>query len=99
MSKKQEGKVNVSWGWGYVVSQAQISFVQGRMLTLIESFGMNEKQEKAVKDLICQELWRVYEGAVTLDSEQHTKLRVDSSDRIVSSGVKNLTPVNSVKIN
>jgi hypothetical protein len=82
MSKNNKVPVNSSgWGWGYVIGQDQIGFVQGRLLTLIESFGMKDTQEKAAKDLVSQELYRLYEGAITLDTETHSKLRVEAMNK------------------
>jgi len=79
----------LAWSWGYVIDQRQISFVQGRLLTLIESFGMKDTQEKAAKDLVSQELYRLYEGAISLDSEEHTKLRLEAMKKTTGSGQLN----------
>lgn len=76
MAKKHDESL-VGWGWGYVIAQDQILFVQGRLLTLIESFGMKDTQEKAAKDLVSQEVYRLYQGAITLDGEAHSKLRIE----------------------
>ena len=40
-------------------------YLVGRLLTLVESFGMRESQESAVKSLVKQE---VYEALVSYDS-------------------------------
>lgn len=85
-NNSQPSATGIGWGWGYVVSQDQISFVQGRLLTLIESFGMKDTQEKAAKDLVSQELYRLYEGAITLDGETHTKLRLEDMNKIQGAG-------------
>jgi hypothetical protein len=85
MSKKNVNPSPVGWGWGYVISQDQIGFVQGRLLTLIESFGMKDTQEKAAKDLVSQEVYRLYEGAISLDGEAHSKLRLEDMNN--ASGV------------
>jgi hypothetical protein len=87
MKNKQLEELTPGWGWGYVIAQAQISFVQGRLLTLIESFGLKDSQEKAAKDLVSQELWRVYEGAISLGSKEHSRLRVEYANASIPQGV------------
>ncbi|MDE2098534.1 MAG: hypothetical protein KGL39_14870 [Patescibacteria group bacterium] len=93
MSKNKQStnpSPTTGWGWGYVIAQDQISYVQGRLLTLIESFGMKDTQEKAAKDLISQALWEIYHGAITLDTETHSKLRIEDMGK--TSGVGSTIP-------
>lgn len=42
---------------GYIVTDAQLSYLEGRLLTLVDSWGLKDSQEKAGKDLLRQELW------------------------------------------
>lgn len=42
---------------GYAVPNHQIDYLVGRVCTLVEAAGMSTSQEKAVKDLIRQEIY------------------------------------------
>ena len=43
-----------------LVSGEEVSFLEGKLKTLIESFGMSEKQEKSSKDMAQMVLWDWY---------------------------------------
>ncbi len=82
MSKNKEGG-NVSsnslpypYESVYAISPYQLSHLEGRLLTLIESWGMKESQEKSVKDLVRKELWDIVTPCFIISSEDHTALRV-----------------------
>jgi hypothetical protein len=51
-------------GGGYVMSGSDVDHLVGRVLTLIETLGLNESQEKAIKDLARQELWAPFNSNV-----------------------------------
>ena len=60
----------------YALSQYQLSHLEGRILTLIESWGLKETQEKAVKDLVKNELWNMVSPCFIISAEDHTALRI-----------------------
>lgn len=62
---------------GYVIQQESISALQGRLLTLIEAIGLPEGQEKAVKDLVKNELWKLCDYVVWCPSDLHIKIWKD----------------------
>jgi hypothetical protein len=43
-----------------LVSNQDVSFLEGKIKTLIESFGMRENQEKSAKDMAQMVLWDWY---------------------------------------
>jgi len=64
------------YGGGWIIQDYQIQNLEGRLLTFIESFGLRESQEKAVKDLVRQEVWNlISSNCFWLGSEEHTALR------------------------
>lgn len=44
-------------GGGYIFSGHGVDHLVGRVLTHIETLGLRESQEKAIKDLLKQEIW------------------------------------------
>lgn len=42
-------------------NKERFDYFLGRVLTLIETLGLNETQEKAFKDIIKQEVWSLWE--------------------------------------
>lgn len=52
----------------------------GKLLTLAETWGMSEKQEKAVKEMIRQEVYRAFDTAWILGEETHYQLRKKAYD-------------------
>lgn len=59
----------------YAISDYQLSHLEGRLLTLIESWGMKDTQEKSVKDLVRKELWDLVQPCFIISAEDHTALR------------------------
>ncbi len=39
----------------------KVEYLLGRIMTITETLGLNEKQEKAFKDIIKQEIWSFWE--------------------------------------
>ena len=75
MSKSPE-KSKVSYGTGYAVTEGFIPTLEGQLLTLVESFGLKETQEKAAKDLVRQTIWKaVYGYAVVIGERTNTAIR------------------------
>jgi hypothetical protein len=75
MSKKETPEL-VGYGSGYVINDYQLSHLEGRLLTLIESWGLKETQEKACKDLMRNELWGLLNPCFIISGEDHTALRI-----------------------
>lgn len=44
----------------YLVNGYTVDHLVGRVLTLIETLGLKDSQEKAVKDLVRQEIWQPF---------------------------------------
>jgi len=42
-------------------NKERFDYFLGRILTMIETLGLNENQEKAFKDIIKQEVWSLWE--------------------------------------
>lgn len=55
---------NVSSGLGYLLYQHNINNMLGKVLTLVETLGLKESQEKSMKELVKQEIWNSVEGSV-----------------------------------
>jgi hypothetical protein len=54
-----ENESKLSYGFGYVIQENEPAYLIGRLLTIIDSLGLKETQEKAVKDLIKNEVWGI----------------------------------------
>lgn len=54
---KSTDERTVGYGPGYVIDSNSPDFLVGRLLTIIETLGLSEKQEKATKDLIRSEVY------------------------------------------
>lgn len=46
----------LGYGSGYVITDNELNHLSGRLLTLIETLGLKDKQEKSIKDLVRQEV-------------------------------------------
>ena len=44
-------------GEGFVLPNHALEYLVGRLLTLVEAFGLNERQEKSAKELVKQEVY------------------------------------------
>lgn len=76
--KTNKPEPELSYGWGYVIGQSEISYLEGRLLTLIDSLGLRETQEKAIKDLVKQEIWSALSRGLLLEPKKHTEIQVKS---------------------
>jgi len=59
----------VAVGHGYVLPEHQINTLIGKLLTLTETLGLQEKQEKSFKDIIKQAVWSNVRDMKHIDSE------------------------------
>lgn len=64
---------------GRILEDGNFSFLEGRLLTIIETIGLNPNQEKAVKDLIKQEIWNAFNSGQYISSEQFTNVIVQNA--------------------
>lgn len=56
------GSSGTAIGGGYIFSGNRVDHLIGRVLTHIETLGLRESQEKAIKDLLKQEIWAPFNG-------------------------------------
>ncbi len=63
---------------GWLIHDYAIQHLEGKLLTLIESWGLKDSQEKAVKDLVRQEVWSVIHGAEYVSDKQADKIREEN---------------------
>ena len=81
MSKKEENKfrdsgfINEGWGSALLVFEGTSERLVGRLLTIIETLGLGDKQEKATKSLVRQEVYNSLDDAWIIGEEDHTLLR------------------------
>lgn len=61
-----------SKGNGYVIGGDNPDYLVGRLLTIIESIGLQDGQEKAVKSLIRSEVYGQLETTVHIDGSLRT---------------------------
>lgn len=76
---KNNGPDQAKWPPGYVIEDSSVSYLEGRLLTIIESLGLNPNQEKAVKDLVRNEAWQVLNHASYITAEQHTQIQKENA--------------------
>lgn len=81
MQKNIEDITNVDYGYGLVIPETKVSYLVGRVLTIIEALGLKDTQEKSLKDLLQNEIYKINsyeEGArhitPNLNSEIHRVL-------------------------
>ncbi len=56
---------------GYVIKEAQIKHLEGKLLTHIEAMGLNDSQERAAKSLVSQVVWDLLEPSyIWIDGNQ-----------------------------
>ena len=65
--KSRDSQVGI--GNGYVIPEHQISNLIGKLLTLVETLGLQEKQENSFKDIIKQAVWSNVRDNKPVDSE------------------------------
>ena len=73
MSKKEKDKG--SYGVGILFFNFVYDQFIGRLFTLIETLGLQGKQEEAFKSLIRQTINDIFQEGIYLDEELHTETR------------------------
>jgi hypothetical protein len=79
-SKEMFGSVLLGWGNALLVYEGTAQELVGRLLTLTESWGLGESQEKAVKSIIKQEIYRSLDDAWIIGEKDHAMLRKKAYD-------------------
>ena len=75
IKSSSEGE-QVGFAHGYIFMDWSRDYITGRILTLLESFGLKDSQEKAAKDILRQEIesWFHREGTYLPDG-LHTAVK------------------------
>lgn len=77
MSNKKENYPSpvIGYSSGYVLFDYQISNLEGKVLTLIESLGLKDTQEKATKDIARDMIYSLYRETMYITGESIEKAR------------------------
>ena len=80
MSKKRI-EDEVGYGNAYVFGEWVPSHIEGKILTLIETIGLPEKQEDAIKSLARNIVWDdLMRNTQYITADQHNALRKENED-------------------
>ncbi len=63
------------WGNAWLVPEQISGNLVGKLLTLIESWGLPAPQERAVKNIVRNEVYNAFDNAWIIGEEDHMKLR------------------------
>ena len=75
MSKKnKEFMPQIGYEGAYLIHDWSIKNLEGRLLTMVESWGLKDTQEKSVKDLVRQEVWSLITPCFYVGGEDVTAL-------------------------
>lgn len=66
---------DISWGNAYVIGTSSPDRLFGRLCEVIETMGLQSKQEEATKNLIRKTIWEVFQDGLWIESEEHNELR------------------------
>lgn len=72
---RDSGFINQGWGNALLVFEGTSERLVGRLLTIVETLGLGEKQEKAAKSLVRQEVYNSLDDAWIVGEEDHALLR------------------------
>ena len=91
---KSTDERNVGYGPAYVVKGDAPDYLVGRLLTIIETVGLPEKQEKSIKDLIRSEVYGQLELSTWIDGGLHNIIKdfnewYSSNDFPTNGGIPN----------
>lgn len=73
---KSSSNEQAGYGYGFVLNESDRGYMEGRLLTFLESLGLKDSQEKAAKDLLRQEVnsW-FYPNALGITGELNTAVQ------------------------
>lgn len=77
---------DMSWGYGYAVSQSMPDYLIGKIMPIIEIMGLPEKQEIATKEQIKQIVRKEFSDAIYLSEKTNTELHRKYNEMLESSG-------------
>jgi hypothetical protein len=82
--------ITSSWedGDAYGYHIYQFKHLMGRLLTIVEATGLNEKQEKAVKDVIRNALSEFTASTFYMTGQQVAEVKKANEDMSQSSGIQ-----------
>lgn len=76
MLKRLEAEPTVGYDWGYVIYNNTPDKINGSIFEAIESLGLPEKQEEAVKKIMRSKVWDIFSNhAIQIGDKLHTKIR------------------------
>jgi hypothetical protein len=76
MLKRLEAEPTQGYDWGYVVYNHTPDKINGSIFEVIESLGLQEKQEEAVKKIMRSKVWDIFSNhAVQIGDRLHTQIR------------------------
>ncbi len=87
--KVTEGSVRetFSYGFAFVMPQHSVETIIGRVLTLVDTLGLNEKQDNAIKGLIKQAVRSAFEDGIFIDPVRNDKIHEDYHKMIEESNL------------
>jgi hypothetical protein len=72
---KSSDERNIGYGSAYVISSSKPDYLVGRVLTIIEALGLQEKQEKSLKDILRQEIYNTLGLETYISGSLHTIIK------------------------
>jgi len=67
---------SVGYSYGYVIFDSTPSHLEGKVLTILETAGLPQKQEEALKGLLRNAIWEtIHESSVYITPERHQVIR------------------------
>ena len=67
---------SVGYGNAYVIYMDTPSQIEGKILTILETAGLPEKQEEAMKGLIRGAIWNtIHDNSVFISDTRHNEIR------------------------
>lgn len=87
------GRTEVGYGYAYMVFENTPSSIVGRILTILETAGLPEKQELALKGLLTNTIWDIFnEQGIFISPETHTAARVKKNEENEAARIAGLPP-------
>lgn len=68
------------WGNALLIPEGTSGSLVGKLLTIIESWGLPQSQERAIKDVIRNEIYDMFDNAWIIGENDHVTLRKKAFD-------------------
>ena len=78
MENKLYSSPDIGWGHGYIIQEGNLQYLEGRLLTILETVGLPTNQEIALKSLVKSEVWGMFRDTFPITSEQHSRVRKEN---------------------